>query len=106
MADHFSYDKMSQAEDFILEQIGLFVNDVTGLDVFLMDQPWPSEIKPSIGIGIIDYRDSGGWGETPDIVEDRFEAVLDLRITVEFFARSGRPMAALAYLIQALRGFK
>jgi len=106
MGNHFSYDKMAQAEDFILEQLGLFVNDVTGLNVFLMDQPWPAQIEPSIGIGIIDYRDSGGWSDTTKISDDRFEAVLDLRITVEFFARSGRPMAALAYLIQALRGYK
>lgn len=106
MDNKFSFDKMSKVEDFILEELGLFVNDVTGLNVFLMDQPWPAKIEPSIGIGIIDYRDSGGWGDTTNITDDRFEAVLDLRITVEFFARSGRPMAALAYLIHALRGYK
>lgn len=105
MAQKFSYETMAQVEDYVLEQLGLFVNDVTGLSVFLMDQPWPAQITPSVGIGIIDYRDSG-WGDTTSISEDRFDAVLDLRITVEFFARSGRPMANLALLIQALRGFQ
>lgn len=102
----FSYETMAQVEDYILEQLGLFVNDVTGLDVFLMDQPWPMNTTPSLGIGIIDYRDSGGWGDTTSATDDRFDAVLDLRITVEFFAKSGRPMANLALLIQALRGFQ
>lgn len=104
--DKFSYKTMELVEDHILEQIGLFVNDVSGLPVFLMDQPWPAQIQPSIGLRVIDYRDSGGWGETPNLVGDYFQAELDLRVEVEFFARSGRPMANLAMLIQAFRGFK
>lgn len=102
----FSYKTMEQVEDYILENIGLFVNDVTGLDVFLLDQPWPAQIEPSLGLRILDYRGSGGWGDTSKMNGNRFEAELDLRITVEFFARSGRPMSNLSLLIQALRGFQ
>lgn len=106
MAAKFSYKMMEFVEDFILEQMGLFVNDVTGLNVFLLDKPWPAQIEPSVGIRILDYRHSGFSGDTTIIKDDHFEAQIDLRFIVEFVGRSGRPMANLAMLIQALSGFQ
>lgn len=103
---NFTYSEMQLVEDHILEQIGLFTKTALGLDVFLMDQPWPSNIKPSVGIRITNYDNSGGSGDTPYIPDGNFFAKTDLRFTVEFFARSGRPMSALAFLIQALGGFQ
>lgn len=101
----FNFQRMALVEDYVLEQIGQFVVNTTGLPVFLMDQPWPAKIEPSIGMSIIDYRTSGS-SDTTNITDNRYEAVTDLRMVVEFFARSGRPMSNLALLIQALKGFK
>lgn len=103
--DKFNFQRMALVEDYVLEQLGLFVVNTTGLPVFLMDQPWPAKIEPSIGLSIIDYRTSGS-SDTTSTQDDRFKSVTDLRIVVEFFARSGRPMANLSMLIQALSGFR
>lgn len=102
----YTYSDMYLVEDYLLESIGVFTNNVLGLDVFLLDQPWPAEIKPSVGLRIMSYSDSGGWADTENYEDDRRISKLDLTFTVEFLARSGRPMAALAYLLNALRGFK
>lgn len=101
---NFTYDQMYKVENYILEQMGLFVNSVLGLEVFLLDQPWPGKLVPSVGIGITGYDNSGGTGDTPYIPDGNFFAKTDLRVTVEFFARSGSPMSALAFLIIALGG--
>ncbi len=97
---------MYLVEDYLLESVGTFVHNVLGLDVFLLDQPWPAEIKPSVGMRVMMYDDSGGWADTNCYSGDRGISKIDLTFTIEFIARSGRPMAALAYLLQALRGFK
>lgn len=106
MADRFSQPKMHLVEDYLLENIGTFIHHVTGLDIFLLNQPWPAQISPSVGVEIMDYDDSGGWSNTNCIEDGRSVAVIDLRFTVMIMARSGRPMATLAELIQAFRGYK
>lgn len=100
-------DKMEKVEDYLLENVGIFINHVTNLDLFLLDQPWPSITTPSIGIHILSYDDSGGWSNTNQVNEaNRGIAETDLTFQVEIVARFGRPMAALALLIQAFRGFQ
>lgn len=100
-------DKMELVEDYLLENIGSFIGEVTGLSLFLIDQPWPDETVPSVGVHILSYDDSNGWGNTNKITPDgRYIAETDLTFTVELVARFGRPMATLALLIQAFRGFQ
>lgn len=100
-------DKMELIEDYLLENIGSFIEEVTGLSLFLIDQPWPDETLPSIGVHILSYDDSNGWGNINEVNQDnRYIAETDLTFTVELVARFGRPMATLALLIQAFRGFQ
>lgn len=100
-------NKMELVEDYLLENIGIFVNHVTNLEMFLLDQPWPSKTTPSIGLHVLSYDDSNGWGNTNKVNdENRYIAETDLTFQVEFIARFGRPMATMALLIQAFRGFQ
>lgn len=103
---NYSFQFMELVEDYILEQVGVFINSVTELDVFLLNQPFPGSTKPSIGLGIMTYDDSGGWGNTPFTQDNRTITEMDLRFTIEIKAIAGRPTSVLAYLTQAFRGFQ
>lgn len=100
-----SFNKIEEMENFLLENIGIFVKQATNLPVFLLDKPFPSETIPSIGFRVIDYNDSNGWS-TVSYDEDNYaESEITLQFTIEFLARCGRPMSNLALLLNAFRGF-
>lgn len=99
-----TFATMQAAESYLLEKIGLFVNTLTGLPVFITNKPWPSNLEPSIGIRVLSYSDSG-WGDhSTSTTSDTAVSEINLLPTIEFFAVRGDPMSALATVKMALRG--
>lgn len=94
-------------EKFLLNQIGLFTKDATGIGkMFLLDSEWPKILDPAIGTQCLTFDDDG-WGMDDGYTTDeKMKNTVTFKVAVEFIAVRGTPLSTLTQLNHALRGFK
>jgi len=102
-----SFVDYAALEQYVLNQIGTFASESTGITkLFLLNKDWPKVSDPYLGFQILNYDDDGwaydgGYDENGHLIN-----YVGFRIVVEIMAIRGNPLATLAQLNHAFRGYK
>ena len=102
-------EQMYAYEDNVFESIATYINNVTGLPVWLKDKPFitPDGNNPYITIRMVTSGNSGGAGQFLNIQEDgSAQYVMDNSYQVEIMAYRGRPFPVLNYLQSSFHSFQ
>ena len=98
------YEQIEAYENAIYLNIGSFLQELTGLPIYVMDKPFVQPTNPYLALRIITSSDSGGWSYRGKIEQDMFSYEMDNTYEIELMAFRGRPTTLLSYVLAALRG--
>lgn len=102
-------EQIYEYENSIFENIATFLNNVTGLPVYLKDKPFiiPDSNNSYLTIRMVTSGDSGGVGQYYTTTDDGCaQYVVDNNYTIEIMAFRGRPLPVLNYVLGALVSFQ
>lgn len=98
------YEQIEAYENAIYINIGGFLQELTGLPVYVMDKPFPVPTTPYLALRIITSGDSGGWSYRGALENDMYGYAMENTYDVELVAYRGRPLTLVSYVLAALRG--